>query len=187
MKLETSKNIKRENTMKFIKDIITLLNDINTLMRNQEFILNSNSLFILKPLTLLKLWDNSSEDNDISTYAELVKYFYIKILLKCKDVNNLYKAFNQIKEVFIKENAFDKAKVFTYYFGKVIALVIQNISQIKNKDALEIFDRDEKENYNKIKTILSSYGRQSLNYKRKAKNYSNLAKISEYFNADVQK
>jgi len=143
--------------------------------------------FIFKPILLLKFWDNSTEDNYLQTYQELNKIFLIKTYLK---TNDILKAFEELSPVLNDENIYMNSQLFLYYLGKIITILIQKIEKrsINEPKVLEFLNKQNIENYNKIKRILREFGQpNSYNYKKRAKNYENLAVISSYFNIDPKK
>ena len=86
------------------------------------------------------------------------------------------------------ESLYANSYLFLFYFGKVIACLIEKIDKISDKKILDFLNKDKIESYNKIKRILREFGQpNSFNFKKKAKNYENLAKISEYFKIDPKK
>jgi hypothetical protein len=166
----------KRNLLKFIQELNELLNKNFFLTRDEDH-------YIFKPLSLLKFWDNATEDLDITTYQELLHLFVVKTLLKKnRELKNLVKAFNEIKVVFIEPNIFDKSQIFLYYFGKLLAIFIERRHEVNDGDIFKLIDRKKSDNYHKIKMILEGFGYpQSNNFKKLATNFDNLAKISEYF------
>lgn len=188
LKKEIFKNTNSDNISKLRTMILKMLDDMNTLLHDNIFLLNSLEVFIFKPIILLKLWDSSTEENDISTYSDLNKLFYIKTLMKNKILKSYIKAFEEIKIVFEYENIFDRNQIFLYYFGKIVSSFVENIDKIKDETILSMLDKNKFDNFVKIKNILKGFGYpNSYNYKKKAKNYANLAEISHHFGVDPAK
>jgi hypothetical protein len=148
---------------------------------------NNNNLdfFIFKPIMLMKFWDNSTEDNYLQSYNELNKFFLVKTYLKTKDP---IKAFDEVKIVLDNENVFINSHLLLFYFGKIIKELILIVDKISDNKILDLLDKYKVDNYNKIKRILREFGQpNSVNYKKRAKNYENLSMISEYFEIDKKK
>lgn len=197
-------NLNQKNILTLKNQLIELIIESNKKIEKNELLLNGNfnltslnnlgasgnnnsDIFIFKPLLLLKFWDNSTEDNHIQTYLELNKLFIVKTLLK---TNEIVKAFNELSNVLNDENMFMNSHLLLYYFGKIITQLITKIEkgQVTDSTINEFLQRDKLENYNKIKRILREFGQpNSYNYKKRAKNYENLAKISAYFGIDQKK
>lgn len=189
-------NLNNKNITIIKTKIIDLITEMEKKLEKKQFLINhpksDNNLitshfefFIFKPIMLLKFWDNSTEDNHLQSHSELNKFFLVKTYLKTKD---LIKAFGEVKCVLDNENVFINSHLFLYYFGKIIKELILVIDKINDKRILDLLDKDKVENYNKIKRILREFGQpNSVNYKKRAKNYENLASISEYFEIDKKK
>lgn len=183
-----------ETNIKIEKQSLLLNNNFNNISNNlgpsanQNNNYNNSEFFIFKPILLLKFWDNSTEENYLQSYMELNKLFLIKTLLK---TNETVKAYKELSPVLDDENLYLNSHLLLYYFGKVISQLIQKIEkgQIANEPkVLEFLHKDKIDNYNKIKRILREFGQpNSYNYKKRAKNYENLAIISVYFGIDQKK
>ncbi len=201
-----------QKTIEILKNqIIETIADINkkietqTLLLHNNFNINNNynlrlsasannnlnfDFFIFKPILLLKFWDNSTEDNYLQSYQELNKLFLVKTLLM---TNETVKAYNELSAVLEDENLYSNSHLLLYYFGKIISQMIHKIekgqvSVANEPKILDFLHKDKIDNYNKIKRILREFGQpNSYNYKKKAKNFENLAKISAYFGIDQKK
>jgi len=170
--------------------IFKFLEEINNLIANNIFIIDSDEFFVFKPIILLKFWDNTTQDMDVSTYNDIVKLFVLKTLIKKKrDARTLINAFNEVKSVFSNENIFDKARIFLYYYGKITTLFIKNYDELKNTEIFKIYiNKENPDNFKKILKIINSYIiPNSSNYKKRYKHYSNLAKIAVFFNINQEK
>lgn len=193
-------NLNNKNIMIIKSKIIDLIEEMDKKIEKKQFLLNYNlnnitssnlsinhnfDFFIFKPIMLLKFWDNSTEDNYLQNYLELNKFFLVKTYLKTKEP---VKAFYEVNIVLENENIFLNSHLLLYYFGKIIKEIILIIEKINDPGILELLDKNKIENYNKIKRILREFGQpNSINYKKRAKNYENLAMISEYFDIDKKK
>jgi len=197
-------NLNHKNILTLKNQLIDTIREINKKIEKQKLLINNNliistsnnlgasdnnniDIYIFKPILLLKFWDNSTEDNYIQSYLELNKLFLVKTLLKTNETVN---AFMELSNVFDDENLFMNSHLFLYYLGKVISQLIQKIEKgnLNEPKILEFLHKDKIENYNKIKRILREFGLpNSYNYKKRAKNYEHLAKISVYFGIDQKK
>jgi len=204
-------NLNNKNIMIIKGKIVDLINEMEKKIEKKQFLLNYNlnksstaslnnatvnnfDFFIFKPILLLKFWDNSTEDNYLQSYNDLNKFFLVKTFLKTKDP---IKAFDEVKIVLDNENVYVNSHLFLYYFGKIVKELILIVDKICDNDnnnnnnidtILDLLDKNKIENYNKIKRILREFGQpNSVNYKKRAKNYENLAMISEYFEIDKKK
>jgi hypothetical protein len=197
-------NLNNKNIIIIKGKIIDLINQMEKKIEKKQFLLNYNYInnkncnsdsslnnannldfFIFKPILLMKFWDNSAEDNYLQSYYELNKFFLVKTYLKTKDP---LMAFDEVKILLENENVFINSHLLLYYFGKIIKELILIIDKISDKMILDLFDKEKIDNYNKIKRILREFGQpNSINYKKRAKNYENLAMISEYFEIDKKK
>lgn len=168
------------------RNILKLIYDINDMLMKNQILTKSDKFYVFKPISLLKLWDNTTEDLDISTHSELLKLFIIKVLLKKNDhLKNNIRAFNELKHIFIEPNVFDKSQIFIYYIGKLISIFIQKKEEIDDDFIINLLDKRNKDNYQKIKSILEGFGSpNSNNYRKIHLNFSHLAQISEYFGED---
>lgn len=196
LKKQIFTNLNQKNILILKNQIIDLIKEINEKLEKNQFILyfnnnlsntsNKNSdMFIFRPILLLKFWDNSCEDNYLQSYKELNKIFLVKTLIKTKEP---IKAFEEMSGVLADEMLFVNSHLFLYYFGKVISQMIQMLDKITDKKILDFLNGTKIDNYNKIKRILREFGQpNSYNYKKRAKNYDNLAKISEFFGIDQKK
>lgn len=196
-------NLNHKNIYIIKTQIIETIFELNKKIEKQQLLLNNNfnlgnlasnnhynnnfDFFIFKPILLLKFWDNSTEDNYLQTYQELNKIFLIKTYLK---TNDILKAFEELCPVLNDENMYMNSHLFLYYLGKIITMLIQKIEKraVNEPKVLELLNKQNIENYNKIKRILREFGQpNSYNFKKRAKNYENLAKISTYFGIDPKK
>lgn len=184
---EINKKIDKQQLLLNNNFKLTNLANSTTITNSYNFINNNFDLFIFRPILLLKFWDNSTEDNYLQSYKELSKLFLIKAFLK---TNETIKAFEELSPVLNDESIFMNSHLFLYYFGKIIVQIIQKIEKksINDPQLLEFFNKEKIDNYNKIKRILREFGQpNSYNYKKRAKNYENLAKISTYYGIDQKK
>jgi hypothetical protein len=172
-------NINENKIFTLKTELVDLLRDMNVNLMNRNFILNSNDHYIIKPLVLLKIWDCSSEPSYVSSHLDLNILFMIKTYIKIQEYD---KAYNELKIVLEDENIFEKSQIFIYYFGKVLTKMIDE--DAISEEAEEILRSKNSDNFQKIKMVLVNYAPNSFNYKKKAKNYSNLAKIAIFFNID---
>ena len=159
-------------------EIETLYNLIISCLNTKViYLTESSSLYIYQPVTLLKLWNNNSDDNDVSSYSELNTIFFIKTLIKVKKI---YKAFKYLKSLVDIGDSSISPLIF-YYFGKVISLAITfriNTGVVGNFI-------NQRSNYSVIKVAMISYSSEKTrNYIRLEKNYLRLAQISKYFKID---
>lgn len=179
---DNNKTSHKVNLLKI--NIIKVVNELNILLNSNYFLIYSNENYILKPGALLKFWDILFEENDVNNYSDLNKLFLVKTLIKTGDT---IKAFNEIKIVLTNENIFDKSCIFLYYFGKILTYFVDRYDTINELEIKKLLNGDI-ENYSKIKKIMLEYGHpNSINFKKKGKNYMNLAKISEFFKVDPKK
>lgn len=156
-------------------EIETLYNLIISCLNTKViYLTESSSLYIYQPVTLLKLWNNNSDDNDVSSYSELNTIFFIKTLIKVKKID---KAFKYLKSLVDIGDSNISPLIF-YYFGKVISLAITfriNTGVVGNFI-------NQRSNYSVIKVAMISYSSEKTrNYIRLEKNYLRLAQISKYF------
>jgi hypothetical protein len=197
-------NLNHKNILTLKNQLIETIREINKKIEKQKLLINNNlnistsnnlgasdnnniDFYIFKPILLLKFWDNSTEDNYLQSYLELNKLFLVKTLLK---TNETVEAFMELSNVFDDENLFMNSHLFLYYLGKVITQLIQKIEKghVHEQKILDFLHKDKIENYNKIKRILREFGQpNSYNYKKRAKNYEHLTKISVYFGIDQKK
>ena len=159
-------------------EIETLYNLIISCLNTKViYLTESSSLYIYQPVTLLKLWNNNSDDNDVSSYSELNTIFFIKTLIKVKKID---KAFKYLKSLVDIGDSNISPLIF-YYFGKVISLAITfriNTGVVGNFI-------NQRSNYSVIKVAMISYSSEKTrNYIRLEKNYLRLAQISKYFKID---
>ena len=159
-------------------EIETLYNLIISCLNTKViYLTESSSLYIYQPVTLLKLWNNNSDDNDVSSYSELNTIFFIKTLIKVKKID---KAFKYLKSLVDIGDSSISPLIF-YYFGKVISLAITfriNTGVVGNFI-------NQRSNYSVIKVAMISYSSEKTrNYIRLEKNYLRLAQISKYFKID---
>ena len=176
-----------KQTYSIKRNILKLIYEINDMLMKNQILTKSDKFYIFKPISLLKLWDNTTEDLDISTHSELLKFFIIKVLLKKNDyLKNYIRAFNELKHIFTSEpNLFEKSQIFIYYIGKLISIFIQRIDEIDDDFLISLLERSNRENYLKIKRILEGFGYpNSNNFRKISMNFGHLAKISEYFGED---
>jgi hypothetical protein len=160
--------------------IINLVKEMLKDLEKNQFLMNSNEVYIIKPIHLLKLWNNLSEDKDISSYVELTQIFLIKTLIKTNDIERAYHEVTCAVGIDIDNTGNTKSQLFYYYFGKVIVMIIENINQIKDDEILKFMKGVD--SYIFIKKILITYGKShSLNYRKLGKTFQNLAIISDYF------
>jgi hypothetical protein len=163
--------------------ILTLLYEMNTNFTSQVFILSSPDHYIIKPLTLLRLWDSSSEEYDIQSYLELNLLFLVKTYIKSKQ---LELAFSELEIILTEDSLFDRSQILIYYFGKIVALLCDSYKQIKNGGILSLLEGVE--NYSRLKKIIKCFGQPSSNnYKKKAKNYLHLVRVAEFFKIDSKR
>ena len=159
-------------------EIETLYNLIISCLNTKViYLTESSSLYIYQPVTLLKLWNNNSDDNDVSSYSELNTIFFIKTLIKVKKID---KAFKYLKSLVDIGDSNISPLIF-YYFGKVISLAITfriNTGVVGNFI-------NQRSNYSVIKVAMISYSSEKTRkYIRLEKNYLRLAQISKYFKID---
>ena len=159
-------------------EIETLYNLIISCLNTKViYLTESSSLYIYQPVTLLKLWNNNSDDNDVSSYSELNTIFFIKTLIKVKKID---KAFKYLKSLVDIGDSNISPLIF-YYFGKVISLAITfriNTGVVGNFI-------NQRSNYSVIKVAMISFSSEKTrNYIRLEKNYLRLAQISKYFKID---
>ena len=159
-------------------EIETLYNLIISCLNTKViYLTESSSLYIYQPVTLLKLRNNNSDDNDVSSYSELNTIFFIKTLIKVKKID---KAFKYLKSLVDIGDSNISPLIF-YYFGKVISLAITfriNTGVVGNFI-------NQRSNYSVIKVAMISYSSEKTrNYIRLEKNYLRLAQISKYFKID---
>lgn len=156
-------------------EIETLYNLIISCLNTKViYLTESSSVYIYQPVTLLKLWNNNSDDNDVSSYSELNTILFIKTLIKVKKID---KAFKYLKNLIDIGDSNISPLIF-YYFGKVISLAITfriNTGVVGNFI-------NQRSNYSIIKVAMISYSSEKTrNYIRLEKNYTRLAQISKFF------
>ena len=156
-------------------EIETLYNLIISCLNTKViYLTESSSVYIYQPVTLLKLWNNNSDDNDVSSYSELNSILFIKTLIKVKKID---KAFKYLKNLIDIGDSNISPLIF-YYFGKVISLAITfriNTGVVGNFI-------NQRSNYSIIKVAMISYSSEKTrNYIRLEKNYMRLAQISKFF------
>ena len=156
-------------------EIETLYNLIISCLNTKViYLTESSSVYIYQPVTLLKLWNNNSDDNDVSSYSELNTILFIKTLIKVKKID---KAFKYLKNLIDIGDSNISPLIF-YYFGKVISLAITfriNTGVVGNFI-------NQRRNYSVIKVAMISYSSEKTrNYIRLEKNYTRLAQISKFF------
>ena len=159
-------------------EIETLYNLIISCLNTKVIYLTESSyVYIYQPVTLLKLWNNNSDDNDVSSYSELNTILFIKTLIKVKKID---KAFKYLKNLIDIGDSNISPLIF-YYFGKVISLAITfriNTGVVGNFI-------NQRSNYSIIKVAMISYSSEKTrNYIRLEKNYTRLAQISKFFKMD---
>ena len=159
-------------------EIETLYNLIISCLNTKViYLTESSSVYIYQPVTLLKLWNNNSDDNDVSSYSELNSILFIKTLIKVKKID---KAFKYLKNLIDIGDSNISPLIF-YYFGKVISLAITfriNTGVVGNFI-------NQRSNYSIIKVAMISYSSEKTrNYIRLEKNYTRLAQISKFFKMD---
>ena len=159
-------------------EIETLYNLIISCLNTKViYLTESSSVYIYQPVTLLKLWNNNSDDNDVSSYSELNTILFIKTLIKVKKID---KAFKYLKNLIDIGDSNISPLIF-YYFGKVISLAITfriNTGVVGNFI-------NQRSNYSVIKVAMISYSSEKTrNYIRLEKNYTRLAQISKFFKMD---
>ena len=177
--IKEAKKVNNSSTVETICiEIETLYNLIISCLNTKViYLTESSSLYIYQPVTLLKLWNNNSDDNDVSSYSELNTIFFIKTLIKVKKID---KAFKYLKSLVDIGDSNISPLIF-YYFGKVISLAITfriNTGVVGNFI-------NQRSNYSVIKVAMISYSSEKTrNYIRLEKNYLRLAQISKYFKID---
>jgi hypothetical protein len=180
IKKEAYNNLNNEKVAQYKENILALLCEMNNNLASQVFLLSSTDNYIIRPIYLLKLWDSSTEEYDIQSYLEINLMFMVKTYLKTQEYE---KAFNELEIILTEEGIFDRSQILIYYFGKVLAKLIDTFNSLKDGNIISMF-KDEG-SFIKIRKIIKVFGQpNSNNYKRKAKNYTNLVKIAEFFKAD---
>ena len=118
---------------------------------------HSNSVYVFKPILLLKLWDNTFDTMDIFTFSDLNKFFLIKLYIFHENYTH---AFREVEfllvdqdEVSIQEKS---QHAFIYYLGKVVVRIIDQINENQklSKEIKAFFDYKNIDFYNRVEKVL---------------------------------
>jgi hypothetical protein len=172
--------IKQKVNIKNVDELFDLLSQAKDLLINGFITLQSSTQYLIKPSLLFKLYDSSSEESDIISYYDLNKLFFIKLCLKLGSSSHLVKVYHEIKLFAQDYNANDdNSQIFIYYYGKILAKLINNYESIKDSELLSLLNNNNKGGFDKIASFLKNYNTNNL--KRKGKHLLNFSKIGEYF------
>lgn len=165
---------------KLKENVLNVLNQVKELLITGFITLSSVDMYIIKPSLLYRLYDNTAELKDIISYYDLNKLFFIKICLKQDSVGELIKAYHEIKLFANDYNAKEEnSHVFLYYFGKIIALLLEDVNSIQDNELVNLFNTSKKSNFERISFLLKSYN--TINLKKRGKHLINSGVIYQYY------